>query len=288
MKRGHARILSKGVRLVALFGAFVLSLWLIYIFFILQPNNGRDWEAGMEHLPDITMADNSVVVEKVRDFDHASGSFSYTARTFDINTIARVWFIQEPFTIEPFGGFKGVAHTYFVFDFAEQAPLAISVEARREKGEAYNAGRGLFNQYELIYIWGAEEDLTVRRVVLGDNKLYMYPLILSRTAAQRLFIQLASASQQLETRPRFYNTLTSNCTNELARVANSTEPGAIPPDLALIFPGFSDELLYKLGFIRSDAPLDELRNRYYISDVVKGIYQENEFARLLRSELQDD
>jgi Domain of unknown function (DUF4105) len=146
----------------------------------------------------------------------------------------------------------------------------------------------LFNQYELIYIWGDEEDLTVRRVVLGDNKLYMYPLILSRTAAQRLFIQLASASQQLETRPRFYNTLTSNCTNELARVANSTEPGAIPPDLALIFPGFSDELLYKLGFIRSDAPLDELRNRYYISDVVKGIYQENEFARLLRSELQDD
>jgi hypothetical protein len=111
--KSRARILLKGLRLVGLFGTTILSVWLIYALFILQPTNNRVWEAGMEHLPDITMADNSVVVERFRDFDYASGSFSYTARTFDINTIARVWFIQEPFTIEPFGGFKGVAHTYF-------------------------------------------------------------------------------------------------------------------------------------------------------------------------------
>jgi hypothetical protein len=240
----------------------------------------------MEFLPDITISDSSIVVDKVRDFDYASGSFNYTARTLDVNAITNVWFVQEPFDIEPFR-FKGIAHTYFVFDFAEQAPVAISVEARREKDEAYNAGRGLLNQYEMIYIWGAEEDLTVRRAVLGGNHLYMYPLTMSTTAAQQLFLQLAHASQQLEAHPRFYNTLTSNCTNELARVANTMQPGAIPRDIALIFPGFADELLYKLGFIRNDVSLAELRERYYISDFVKRSYEEEEVSGLLRANLQD-
>jgi Domain of unknown function (DUF4105) len=128
-------------------------------------------------------------------------------------------------------------------------------------------------------IWSTEEDATVRRVVLGNNKLYMYPLTISMRAAQQLFSQLAQASQALEAQPRFYNTLTSNCTNELARVANNIQPGAIPADVALVFPGFSNGLLHKLGFIRNDVSLEELRDRYYISDLLKGIYHEKEFSK---------
>ena len=47
-----------------------------------------------------------------------------------------------------------MAHTYFVFDFEDQPPVAISVEARRERGESYDVVRGMFNEFELIYIWG--------------------------------------------------------------------------------------------------------------------------------------
>ena len=39
-----------------------------------------------------------------------------------------VRFVEEPFTIAPFSSFKGVAHTYFVFDFQGQPPVAVSVE----------------------------------------------------------------------------------------------------------------------------------------------------------------
>jgi hypothetical protein len=111
----------------------------------------------------------------------------------------------------------------------------------------------------------------------------MYPLTISTEAAQALFLQLADASHQLETQPRFYNTLSSNCTNELASAANRVQADAIPPHIALIFPGYSNELLYDLGFIPTDMSLDDLSQKYYVSDLVRANYDQEDFSRLLRS-----
>jgi hypothetical protein len=212
------------LRRLARAAALVALLSLTYVHLLLQPSNQRDWEFGVETLPEISIQGSSVLVQHVRDFRYTAEwtrSSGYVDRAFEVDRIERVWFVEEPFTIAPFTGFGGVAHTYFVFDFRDQAPLAISVESRRERGEDYDAIRGLFNEYELIYIWGTEEDLTGRRAVLEQNDLYMYPLRIPGEAARELFLQLAHASQQLESQPRFYNTLTSNCTNELAKAANT-------------------------------------------------------------------
>jgi len=277
------------LRRLALTATLSVLLWLTYVAFLLQPSNQRDWEFGVETLPQITIDAGSVLVRNVRDFRYtAQGtrSSNYVDRAFEVGRIERVWFVEEPFTIAPFTGFKGTAHTYFVFDFQGQSPLAISVEARREKGETYDSVRGLFNQYELIYIWGTEEDLTVRRAVLEKNRLYMYPLTISIESARELFLQLAQSSQQLEAHPRFYNSLTSNCTNELAKAANKVKPGAIPPNRALVFPGYSNEVLYQLGFLPNDVTLEQLNQRYYISDIVVAEHEKEDFSTLLRSELE--
>ena len=255
----------------------------------MQPDNNRNWEVGMDRLPQITIKGNSVEVDDTRDFHYMLGSpvsANYVNRIFDMNKIERVWFVQEPFTIKPFTGFKGVAHTYFVFDFSDQNPVVISVEARREKEETFDAWRGLLNQYELIYVWGSEEDETVRRVIAEHNKLYMYPLTISNNGAKQLFLQLAQASLNLESQPRFYNTLTSNCTNELAKAANQVKANAIPFNIALNFPGYADEELYKLGFIPNNIPFEDLKRRSYISDIVGKNYNKADFSRQLRIGLQ--
>jgi hypothetical protein len=139
---------------------------------------------------------------------------------------------------------------------------------------------GLVNEYELIYIWGTEQDLTGRR-----NELYMYPLLGSMESARGLFWNLAEESRQLEQRPRFYNTFTSNCTNELAKAANQAQPGAIPWDAALLFPGYADRLLYDRGFIPNDAPLETVRQRYFVTDAVAALIDQPDFSRLLRLRL---
>jgi Domain of unknown function (DUF4105) len=275
-------------RTVALAVVAFVGLWLLYRLVVVQPSNERNWEYGMEVLPHITITNDIVAVEHVRDFRWTPDGISqpaYVDRSFDVTQLDRVWFVEEPFTIPPFYGFGGVAHTYFVFDFKDQPPVAISVEARRERGEAYDALRGVFNDYELMYVWGTEHDVTGRRAVVEGNRLYMYPLIGSADSARRLFLNLAEATRQLETQPRFYNSLTSNCTNELARVANQTQPGAIPPNIALILPGYSDQLLYDRGFIPNDAPLNEVQQWYAAADAVVATIDQPDFSRALRQRL---
>jgi hypothetical protein len=267
--------------------AFAL-VWLAFRFLVLQPSNQRDWEYGMETLPHITIDGGVVSVQHERDFRwSATGPVSsgYVDRTFDVNRLERVWLVEEPFTIPPFSGFSGVAHTYFVFDFLDQPPVLVSVEARRAQGQSYDAFRGVFNEYELIYVWGTEQDISGRRAVLEKNQLYMYPLAGSMDSARRLFLNLAETSRELETKPRFYNSLTSNCTNELAKAANEAQPNVIPPNIALIFPGYADQVLYDLGFIPHDAPLDTIRQRYAITDTVVATIDQPAFSNQLRAHL---
>jgi hypothetical protein len=263
-------------------------VWLGYRFFLVQPSNQGDWEYGMQTLPHVTVDGDLVTVQHVRDFRwSASGPLAsdYVDRSFDVNNLERVWFVEEPFTVAPFTGFHGVAHTYFVFDFQDQPPVAVSVEARRHRGEQYDVVSGLFNEYELIYVWGTERDVTGRRAVLEKNQLYMYPLVGSLDSGRQLFLDLAQTSRQLESEPRFYNSLTSNCTNELAKVANQAEPGAIPPNIGLVFPGYADRELYELGFIPRDAPLETIRERFAIRDVVQATIDDPDYSQLLRSRL---
>src|SRR5436190_18708148 len=104
------------LRRLALTATLSVLLWLTYVAFLLQPSNQRDWEFGVETLPQITIDAGSVLVRNVRDFRYtAQGtrSSNYVDRALEVGRIERVWFVEEPFTIAPFTGFKGTAHTYF-------------------------------------------------------------------------------------------------------------------------------------------------------------------------------
>lgn len=278
----------RGVLFLLICLILALTIWLLYIFAYLQPSNNRQWELGMGRLTHISIQGKLVTLRGLRDWrydNHQTISTSYIDRTVDINKLNKTWFVVEPFIIQPYSSFKGVAHTYFVFDFEDQEPLVVSVEARREKGEKYDSWAGLFNQYELIYIWGTEKDITGRRVLVENNKVYMYPLQISKESSQQLFLQMVTTTQELEKTPRFYNTLTSNCTNELAKSANKVNPQAIPFNKALFFPGYAVTELYKLRFLPTDVSVDELPNRYFVSDLVKQYYSQNDFSNQLREHL---
>lgn len=268
----------------------LLALLLIAVtfFMISQPSNNRDWEIGFDVPANISIKDNEVSVKNVRNFGFENkkiNSFKYLSKTYNAQDLETVWFVFEPFKIEPFTSFDGVAHTYFVFDFKNNEPVAVSVEARREKGETYDAFKGLFNKFELKYVWATEPDMTGGRVVVQNNKLYMYPLQISSEAKQKLFIEMAKRTQDLEKNPRFYNTLLSNCTNELAKAANKIKKNFLPPHIALIFPGYSISYLYDLKVIPTNTSLKELPSKYYISDLVGKFYGQKDFSRQIRENL---
>lgn len=267
-----------------LFGVF----FSIYIYGFLSPSNNREWDFGFQRLPQIHISKNTVSIKNIRDYRYDSGkltSSKYINRTVNLNDLQKVWLVVEPFPAKPFTMLPSSAHTYFVFDFKNQEPLVLSVEARREKGEDFNILSGFFNSFELIYIWGTEKDITGRRVLVERNKVYMYPLAIPKEASQKLFLELAKTSKDLEKNPRFYNTIMSNCTNELIKVANKVKEGSVPFNIMAIIPGLVPEQLYALGFIKNDKPFAEVEKTFFISNLVKKYYSSKHFSQDLRTSL---
>ena len=274
-------------RLAVQAGGLLVLCWLLFAYVVRQPSNDRDWEFGFERTASVEASSGVVTLHNVRDYevtDDGGVEPRFVDRVVDLGDVEGAWFLYEPFRAFPFD-FRGIAHTYFVFDVHDAPPIGLSVEARRERNEPFSAWSGLFNQYELTYIWATEEDLTIKRVMVEHNDVYMFPLLISPGAARGLLDQLARTSAELEHTPRFYNTLVSNCTNELALAANSARPGAIPLSVAWVLPGYSIDDLHALGFIPHDRPLPEVERQYRISDTVRRIHRDPDFSAKLRASL---
>jgi hypothetical protein len=255
--------------------------------YFLQPSHERQWQEDLTKLPRIEYShiDSDVVtIHDMRDWRYdTTGPIEkrWIDRTYNLNNITAVWLI-----VEPFAKWDGIAHTFFVFDFKDQPPVAVSVEARKEDSEEYSAFLGLFKKYEVIYTWGTEQDFVLRRAVTQQHDLYMYPLAVDSVFTRQLFLDLVNTTKSLYKRPQFYNTLTQNCTNALAHSANRAVPGTVPPAIARILPGYSDEFLYRMNYIADTGTLEEIRAKYFIGDIIPTIDHGANFSSELRAALR--
>lgn len=134
---------------------------------------------------------------------------------------------------------------------------------------------------------GEQRDLVIRRAVYLNHPVIMYKLTATKEFTQELFKYLVVQTKDLETNPKFYNTIGSNCTNALADSANSVEEDLVPNDWSMVFTGYSDEFLYELGFISDEGTLEELQEKNYISDFVRENYEKGDFSKKLREFLNN-
>lgn len=282
-------IVLKFFKLIAWFlliAALLFAFTLLFISFK-QPSNDRVWEEESAILPDIAIEGDVITIKNFRDWRYSATdkvSRGYLTRTIDVKDITGVQFL-----ISPFGMDGKAAHTFFSFEIKDAPPVSVSIEARREASETYSAFKGLFNNYELWYAWGSEEDFVARRAVYYDDPLLMYPLNVSAETAQKLLIDMAHDTDSLETEPRWYNTFSSNCTSLLATAANHVNKGSIPWNYSMFVTGYADDYLYKLGIIPHDLPFSEEEKKYSIADIVKEIYKADaplgEFSEELREKM---
>lgn len=264
--------------------AIVIAILLFIIYLILmKPSHNKNWREDLTILPQAEMIGSVAKIRNVRDWrynENGPTSKEWVNKEYDINKLSAVWFI-----VEPFSNFEGVAHTMFSFDFDDEESVIVSVEARKEVGEDYSALAGVLNKYELIYVWSTETDSIARRIVTQSDDLYMYPLDINLEYAKILFIDLINETNSIYEKPQFYNTLTKNCTNSLANSANRAKPKTVPWNKARILPGYSANFLNKLGYIKGNLSLEELKSKYYINDIVKKISNYDNFSKELRAGL---
>jgi CRISPR/Cas system-associated exonuclease Cas4 (RecB family) len=270
--------------------AIIIIAFLVF-FFSREARSDRAWDDEVQFTPSsVTEDDGTVRIKNVRDFTYGDKTILKTEwiseAVIDPDDIVRMWFL-----LEPFGEWKAVGHTLLTFELKDGTAYSFSVEARREKGEKYEALLGLVRQYELSYTWGTERDFVTRRLLYLDHPVRLYPLEVEPERVKKLFAKLLEKTNEVSENARFYNTITANCTNVLAELANDSTPGTIPYDISWNLPGYSDTFLMKIGFIKTVDTIEETQKKYDLTpkrEEVMGIATtpHAEFGKSLRGLIQ--
>lgn len=253
----------------------------LFLNFFTAPSNSRDWSPDQDLLPYADIQKDQITIHNIRNFTYNSADeykINYYDKTFNLNDLQKVWYV-----VEPFEGIPGSAHTFLSFEFENNQFLSISVEIRKEKGETYNPVKGLFNQYELMYVVADERDAIKLRSNYRKDSVYVYPAKASPEKAQALFLDMINRINKLKEVPEFYNTITNTCTTNIAKHINNITPHKVPIlNFSILFPEYSDKLAYELNLIDTDLPFEEARIKYYINDRAQKYADDVNFSRRIR------
>lgn len=263
--------------------AVLLLLFLLGLMWsFLTPSHDRRWAVDQSVLPFAEFDGDRVTVHGVRNFRWSSAtefSPAWEDRSYDLRQVATAWYVLVPFSRR----WRGPAHSFVSFGFDDGRYLAISIEARREVGETYGVIKGLLRRFELIYVLGDERDLIGRRAVFDGSDVYLYPIRASREAVRSVFRGMLERADKLHATPEFYHTITNNCTLNLVHHVNHLVPGRIPSSWKTALPGYSDEVIHRLGLIDSSGTLAEVRARFRINERARAALDAPDFSARIRA-----
>jgi hypothetical protein len=279
--RGEVRTrwIMARIRLSQLLLAFVIVFagwWLMQ-----RPSNERDWVPNLAKLPQSTFDGNLVTIQSVRNTAYRSSDDYTTAhndRTFDLRRIQSVDFV-----VVPFKSVKAAVHTFLSFGFEGGERVAISVEVRRERAESYSPLRGLLRQCELMYVIADERDVILLRTKHRSDRVYLYPIKTSREKIRKMFVSMLRRANQLRTQPEFYNTLTNNCSSNILQHFNHVNDRKLPANLKVLFPGYSDQLIYDLGLIGGPMSFESLQQASEITEKANRFAEDAAFSQRIRN-----
>lgn len=254
-----------------------IVLWWLQI----QPAIDRQWQQDVERLAYATIEGDLVTVRNVRNFDYKS-EFNYLpayyTKTYDLSKLEGV----DLFSTYWMG--PAIAHTMLSFNFGEGGHLAISIEARKEKGESYSSIKGFFRQYELIYIVADERDLVRLRTNYRKNPIedvYLYRINWSKEEVKQVFLQYIHEMNRLNEKPAFYNTLLENCTTMIwmHTLANQDH---LKFSWKILASGYFPEYLYESGRLDQHLPFEQLQQRARINILANEADQASDFSQQIR------
>lgn len=246
-----------------------------------HPSNERTWITQQAVLPSASFEGNFAHVKGIRNFGYeAPARFTpaYYDRSFDLGKLTSAWFVLTPFSER----WRGPAHSFVSFGFADSQFVAISVEARREQGETYDALTGLLKRFELLYVIGDERDLIGSRARFDETPVYVYPIRARPERIRQVFVEMLQRANGLGSNPEFYNTLTNNCTSNVVRHVNDVAPRRVPGGIKTILPGYTDDVAHRLGLIDTELGLMQARERFRVNERARRYSNDPAFSLRIR------
>jgi hypothetical protein len=259
--------------------AFALLLgWWVRI----APSDTRDWADDVARHVEPSVDGTLVTLRNVRDFDWRSDT-DYTVRwetrRYDLQRLRSVD-LALSYWMGP-----AIAHTLVSFGFDDgqggTEHVAFSVEIRKERHESYSSVAGFFKQFELALVAADERDvLRVRTNVRGED-VYLYRVDLPPAAMRSLFLSYMNQAAALAAHPRFYSTLTANCTTIVFGMAQRIV-GGLPLDWRLLASGYLPEYLQSIGGLAAKGDLATLRAAGRITARAQAADADPRFSQAIR------
>ena len=225
-----------------------------------------------------TIEGDRVTIRNVRNFEwHGTDRFveRWETRNYALSSLQRLDLIAS------YWAGPHIAHLLVSFGFVGGEQLVASIEIRRRRDQTYSTMEGLFRNFELIYILGDERDLVRLRTSFRKERVYLFRLRTPPDAVRRMFLEYLRTVNRLAEQPRFYNTLTTNCTTQI-RVAGIAAGAVIPWNWRLLLTGHTPEYLYERGASDTRLPFDELVRRAQINEAADRAGDSAEFSRAIR------
>jgi Domain of unknown function (DUF4105) len=237
--------------------AFFLGWWTT-----IKPTNERNWAPEVARTATATIDGDRLVVRNVRNFAWRSDTDfdqRWEERTYNLSHVTDVDLIMSYWAGE------AIAHTIVSFGFDDAPRLALSIETRKESHEGYSSIAGFFKEYELAIVAADERDVVrVRSNVRGED-VRIYQLRMTPANAQLLLREYVKEVDDLAREPRFYNTLTANCTNLVFDMVRVIHPG-LSLDIRVLLSGYLPNYAYDLGATDTSVSFERLRELAKIHD----------------------
>ena len=278
-----------GFLLAALWGKWLSLLpWAIGAVAILawwaaiEPRNDRDWVVEVSNSPRVEIKGDIVTLHNVRNFTYRSESEfdpRWEVRKLDLRKLDSLDLIAVYWMGD------AIAHTIVSFGFAGEQ-IAISIEIRKERGEAYSTIAGFFRQYELAYVVADERDIIGLRTTYRESAedVYLYRVEVPQANIRKLFLEYVRKINELAERPEFYNTGTTNCTTNIITHVQAFN-AQFPFDWKILLSGYFPEFIYERGSLDQELSYPALRARSLVNEHARAADGDPNFSRLIREGL---
>lgn len=238
----------------------LICLLAVVVFnYLKNPSNRRNWKVEYEVLPAAEIIGEKLNVKNVRAFTYSAGgkieSAIYQDRSYNLTNLKEIWYGISHFH------HYGLAHTFLSFGFEGGEYLAVSIEARQEKEEAYHPITGLMRNYELTFVLADERDVIGIRTHQRNEKVYLYRLEVEQEIIRRMLELIMQRVNSLYETPEFYNTLTDNCMTSIMKLVEDFSWTDIYLDYRIMLPGYSDQVAYEMGLLPNNIPFADLQKR---------------------------
>ncbi|KZE29250.1 DUF4105 domain-containing protein [Chelatococcus daeguensis] len=259
---GLATIVALVRRRAAAASLFALAVAGVFVWWTsIVPPADADWSPDVARQVTGTVDGSVLSLTGVRNFDwRGEDDFTpaWETRRYDLDQLR---------TLDMFMSYwagPSMAHMILSFGFADGRYLAWSVEVRRRRGGGFSPIADLFKSNTLVLVAAEERDVIGVRTNIRGEDVQRYRLDIPQEMIRALLLQYVADANALATRPTFYNSLTSNCTTTVVRMARALGD-VLPADWRLIVNGYLPEYAYDMGALDSSRPMAELRAEARIS-----------------------